>query len=163
MVSFIDDHREDYGVEPICRVLPIAPSTYHKHKAREADPSLLPARARHDAALQAEIERVWRENLCAYGTRKVWRQLLREGFFVGRCTVERLMRAMGIQGVVRGRKFKTTIADESAARPADLVKRNFQAILPCEGKLTMAPHRPDTAAPGEDPPRLAARSEHPGH
>ncbi len=132
MVAFIDDHREEYGVEPICKVLPIAPSTYHKHKAREADPDRLPARARHDAAIRVEIERVWRENLRAYGARKVWRQLLREGFFVARCTVERLMRDMGLKGVVRGRKFKTTIPDESAARPADLVDRDFHASRPNE-------------------------------
>jgi len=132
MVSFIDDHREDYGVEPICRLLPIAPSTYFAHKARQANPALLSARARRDAALKDEIRRVWKHNFQVYGVRKVWRQLNREGFPVARCTVERLMREMGLEGAVRGRKFKTTISDESAVRPADLVSREFVASRPNE-------------------------------
>ena len=102
MVAFIDDHREAYGVEPICEVVPIAPSTYREEKARQADPSRLPARAVRDATLREEIERVWKENRSVYGARKVWIQLKREGFNVARCTVERLMRQMGLQGVVRG-------------------------------------------------------------
>jgi len=130
MVSFIDAQREVYGVEPICRVLPIAPSTYHEEKARERDPGRLPARARRDAVLRAEIRRVWEENKSVYGPRKVWRQLRREGITVARCTVERLMRAMGLQGAIRGRQFKTTIADDSTARPADLVQRQFTATRP---------------------------------
>ncbi len=130
MVSFIDDHRESYGVEPICAVLPIAPSTYYEQKARQADPSRLPARARRDAALREEIERVWRENHRVYGAHKVWRQLRREDFKVARCTVERLMRQLGLRGAVRGRKPRTTIPDEAAARPADLVERNFTAEQP---------------------------------
>jgi transposase InsO family protein len=131
MVEFIDDSREEYGVEPICRVLPIAPSIYHEQKARQAGTSRLPARAIRDAALREEIERVWKENRSVYGARKVWLQLQREGFSVARCTVERLMRAMGLHGVVRGRSYKTTtIVDEAAQRPADLVQRNFTADRP---------------------------------
>ncbi len=130
MVAFIDDHRGQYGVEPICAVLPIAPSTYYQHKAREADPERLPDRARRDADLREQIDRVWKKNLAVYGARKVWRQLGREGNAVARCTVERLMRRMGLQGAVRGRKFKTTIPDESAYRPPDLVKREFTATRP---------------------------------
>jgi putative transposase len=130
MVSFIDDHREVYGVEPICAELPIAPSTYYDHKARQADPSLLSERARRDAVLGEEIQRVWRENRQVYGARKVWRQLNREGIGVARCTVERLMRRMGLVGAVRGRKPRTTIPDETAQQPADLVERDFTASHP---------------------------------
>jgi len=130
MTTFIDDHRGAYGVEPIFAVLPIAPSTYYEQRARQADPSRLPRRARRDAALMVEIERVWNENRQVYGARKVWRQLHREGFPAARCTVERLMRHMGLQGVMRGKKIRTTIADEVAARPADLVERDFTARHP---------------------------------
>ncbi|MCK4599769.1 IS3 family transposase, partial [Candidatus Bipolaricaulota bacterium] len=130
MTSFVDEHREAYGVEPICAVLPIAPSTYHEQKARQADPSRLPERARRDAVLCEEIERVWRGNRGVYGARKVWRQLQREGIEVARCTVERLMRRLGLAGAVRGRKPRTTIPDEVAARPADLVQRDFTATRP---------------------------------
>ena len=96
MVSFIDEHRDEHGVEPICAQLPIAPSTYHEQKVRAADPSRLPARAVRDAALREHVERVWKENFGVYGVRKVWRQLLREGVEVARCTVARLMRQMGV-------------------------------------------------------------------
>jgi transposase InsO family protein len=131
MVAFIDDHREAYGVEPICRVLPIAPSTYYEQKARQADPIRRPGRLVRDVGLREEIERVWKENRSVYGARKVWLQLKREGFCVARCTVERLMRQMSLQGVVRGRAYKTTtIVDEAAQRPADLVERNFTADRP---------------------------------
>jgi putative transposase len=130
MVSFIDEHRNEHGVEPICRELPIAPSTYYEQKAREVDSSRLPARAVRDAKLREEIERVWKENFGAYGARKVWRQLVREKNDVARCTVERLMRKMGLQGIVRGRKRKTTFPDEAAPRPADLVERQFTAERP---------------------------------
>ena len=120
MVTFIDDHRDEYGVEPICSVLPIAPSTYHEQKAREADPSRLPNRVVRDRVLCEEIERVWKENQSVYGARKVWVQLKREGFTVARCTVARLMRQMGLRGVVRGKSYKTTtIVDEAAQRPRD--------------------------------------------
>jgi len=130
MVSFIDDHRASYGVEPICAALPIAPSTYYEQKARQADPERLPPRTRRDAQLQPEICRVWDENFEVYGARKVWRQLNREGIPVARCTVERLMRASGLSGAVRGRKFKTTIADDTTVRPSDLVCREFSALRP---------------------------------
>ena len=130
MVSFLDEHRPEYGVEPICAVLPIAPSTYYEQKARQADPDRLPPRVRGDTILREEIRRVWKENFQVYGARKVWRQLNREGIPVARCTVERLMGHMGLQGAVRGRKFKTTIPDESAHRPADLVSRDFTADRP---------------------------------
>jgi putative transposase len=131
MVSFIDEHRQEYGVEPICRQLPIAPSRYYEQKAREADPSRLPKRAIRDAALRDEIERVWKEHFGVYGARKVWRQLQREGGTVARCTVERLMRQMGLEGAVRGRRYqKTTIVDEAAERPMDLVQRDFSADRP---------------------------------
>jgi putative transposase len=131
MVAFIDDHREAYGVELICSVLPIAPSTYYEQKARQVDPSRLPERLVRDVELREEIERVWKENRSVYGARKVWLQMKREGFDVARCTVERLMRKMGLHGVVRGRRYKTTtIVDEAAQRPADLVQRNFTADRP---------------------------------
>ena len=130
MVSFIDAHRDAYGVEPICTQLPIAPSTYYEHKAREADPERLPPRVRRDKELSDEIQRVWDENFQVYGARKVWRQLNREQFAVARCTVERLMRALGLQGVVRGRSCRTTVSDNAADRPPDLVKRQFTATCP---------------------------------
>jgi len=130
MVAFVDEQRDEYGVEPICDVLPIAPSTYYEQKARVADPGRLPPRARRDAVLREEIHRVWRANFEVYGARKVWRQLKREGRDVARCTVERLMRGMGLQGAVRGKRWKTTITDDGAVRPADLVERNFSASRP---------------------------------
>jgi putative transposase len=130
MVSFIDDHQGSYGVEPICTVLPIAPSTYYEYKARLADPTRLPERARRDVFLRQEIRRVWKENREVYGARKVWRQLHREGIEAARCTVERLMREMRLWGVVRGRKPRTTIPDKASSRPADLVERKFTADGP---------------------------------
>ena len=130
MVSFIDEHRDDYGVEPICAQLPIAPSTYYEHKAREADPERLPPRVQRDRELSDEIQRVWDENFQVYGARKVWRQLNREQFTVARCTVERLMRVLGLQGAVRGHSCRTTVSDDTAVRPADLVQRQFTAMRP---------------------------------
>jgi putative transposase len=130
MVAFIDDHREAYGVESICAVLPIAPSTYYAHKAREADPSRRPARLRRDESLRGDIQRVWETNRRVYGVRKVWRQMNREGIPVARCTVARLMGEMGLQGVVRGRRFRTTMPAELADRPLDLVERDFTAERP---------------------------------
>jgi len=131
MVGFIDDHRDHFGVEPICAVLPIAPSTYFLHKAQQQDAAKRSARARRDDELRAAIQRVWDDNQQVYGPRKVWRQLRREGVRVARCTVERLMREMGLRGVVRGRAWKiTTQADPAAARPADLVDREFAATRP---------------------------------
>jgi len=130
MTTFVDEHRERYGVEPICAMLPIAPSTYYEQKARQADPSRLPKRTQRDAVLCEEIDRVWHENRGVYGARKVWKQLRREDIPVARCTVERLMRKLELRGVVRGRKPKTTIPDEATTRPADLVKRDFTATRP---------------------------------
>ena len=127
MIAFIDDHRGAHGVEPICKVLPIAPSTYHAHVAKRRDPARLSARARQDAALKIEIRRVFDENFRVYGVRKVWRQLKREGFDVARCTVSRLMRDMGLQGVIRGKSVKTTISDKAAPCPLDHVNRQFKA------------------------------------
>src|SRR5690554_3691542 len=130
MVSFIDAEREEYGVESICAVLPIAPSTYHQHKRRERDPNLLSARAQRDLVLRKEIRRVWEASRGRYGIRKVWRQLHREQIVVARCTVARLMREMELAGVVRGRKCRTTTPDETGTKPLDLVQRNFRATRP---------------------------------
>jgi transposase InsO family protein len=132
MVSFIDENRESYGVEPICDVLPIAPSTYYGHKGWERNPESRSPRARRDEQLHVEIRRVWDQNFQLYGVRKVWRQLNREGIGVARCTVARLMGDMGLRGAVRGRRFKTTVADEVADRPLDLVERDFRATRPNE-------------------------------
>jgi len=130
MASFIDEHRAQYGVEPICKQLPIAPSVYYEFKARQADPERCSARSRRDAVLAGQIRRVHESNFRVYGARKVWRQLRREKVTVARCTVERLMRSLGLQGVVRGKRCRTTIADERAQRPADLVNRDFKAQRP---------------------------------
>jgi transposase InsO family protein len=130
MVAFIDAHRAEYGVEPICAELPIAPSTYYAHKAWQADPRQLPPRVVRDAALGTAIRRVRDENFQVYGARKVWKQLRREGRPVARCTVERLMRQQGLQGVVRGRRCRTTIPTELADRPLDRVQRQFTASGP---------------------------------
>ena len=130
MASFIDEHRAQYGVEPICEQLPIAPSVYYEFKARQAHPERCSARSRRDAVLAGQIRRVHESNFRVYGARKVWRQLRRENVAVARCTVERLMRSLGLQGVVRGRRCRTTIADERTQRPADLVNRDFKAQRP---------------------------------
>src|SRR5512143_2467407 len=130
MVSFLDDHQSTYGVEPICVQLPIAASTYYAYKARQANPARLPPRARRDLELSKEIRRVYEENFQVYGARKVWRQLGREGIRVARCTVERLMRLLGLVGAVRGKKGRTTVADGRADRPPDRVNRQFNADWP---------------------------------
>lgn len=130
MTAFVDEHRAAYGVEPICAELPIAPSTYYEQMARQDDPSRLPERVRRDVVLCDEIERIWDESRRLYGARKVWRQLHREDIEVARCTVERLMRRLGLVGVIRGQKPQTTISDEAAAHPADLVQRDFTATRP---------------------------------
>jgi len=130
MIAFIDDHRTSHGVEPICRELPIAPSTYHAEIARRVDPLSAPPRVRRDVALRGEVRRVWEANFGVYGVRKVWRQLGREGVSVARCTVARLMRQMGLQGIVRGRSVRTTISDKAAPCPLDRVNRNFKAPAP---------------------------------
>jgi putative transposase len=125
MIAYIDQHKHRYGVEPICRVLPIAPSTYYQVKRRSSS-----ARAVRDSQLKAEISRVHAEHFGVYGARKVWRQLHREGIAVARCTVERLMRGLHLEGVRRGKPHKTTTPDVAAARPADLVGRDFSATRP---------------------------------
>ena len=130
MIAFIDDHRQAHGVEPICRVLPIALSTYHAPVAKRVDPSRLSARDRRDAALKEEIRRVFDSNFRVYGVRKVWRQLQREGFDVARCTVARLMRAMGLEGIIRGKPIRTTVSDKAAPCPLDHVNRQFHAPAP---------------------------------
>jgi putative transposase len=131
MVRFIDDHRDTHGIESICAVVPIAPSTYFRHKARHTDPTRRSARMQRDDALRRAIQRIWDENQQVYGPRKVWRQLRRDGHRVARCTVERLMRDMGLRGAVRGRAWVlTTRSDEAADRPADLVDRHFAATRP---------------------------------
>lgn len=130
MVAFIDDHKVDYGVESICRQLPIAPSTFYEYKAREADEDRLSPRIKRDRKLCVDIQRVWKENYRVYGARKIWKQLNRETIRVARCTVERLMKQLGVQGVVRGRHCKTTISNPTADHPLDLVNRQFMATCP---------------------------------
>lgn len=130
MVEFIDEHRATFGVEPICGVLPIAPSTYYQHKANAAEPTKRSVRAQRDDVVRVAIRRVSDANQQVYGVRKVWRQLKREELRVPRCTVERLMRGLGLQGVVRGRRARTTIPEVAADRPQDLVQRDFSATRP---------------------------------
>ena len=130
MIAFIDDQRDAHGVEPICKVLPIAPSTYFDHVAKRANPEKLSVRAKRDAILQPEINRVFRENFRVYGVRKVWRQMKRERFDVARCTVARLMRMMGLEGAIRGKTVRTTFSDKAAPCPLDHVNRQFHAPRP---------------------------------
>jgi transposase InsO family protein len=127
---FIESHRDEYGVEPICKQLPIAPSSFYEHRSRELHPDLEPERKKRDKALIEEIKRVWKENFCVYGARKIWRQLNRESIKAARCTVQRLMKSIGIQGVVRGCRCKTTVGNPKADHPSDLVKRQFTATRP---------------------------------
>ena len=130
MISFIDDQRIVYGVESICRVLPIAPSTYYHQLACRADPTKLSRRHQRDVGLKPKIQKVWDDNWKVYGVRKTWRQLRREGVEVARCTVARLMAGMGLRGVVRGKSLKTTILDTSVPCPRDKVNRQFRALAP---------------------------------
>jgi putative transposase len=130
MITFIDDNRGSHGVEPICNVLPIAPSTYYRHVAQRRDPTRLSARAQRDAALKPEVARVFAENFAVYGVRKVWCQMLREGFANARCTVERLMRDMGLAGVIRGTPVRTTFSDKAAPCQMNHVNRQFHAPAP---------------------------------
>jgi transposase InsO family protein len=131
MVAFIDDHRDMFGVEPICRVLPIAPSTYFLHKVEHRDPTRRSTRAQDDQVLRATIRRIWLENHQVYGPRKVWRQMGRDGLRVARCRVRRLMREMGLVGATRGRAWTvTTQPSPTVDRPSDLVVRNFTATRP---------------------------------
>lgn len=130
MKAFVDDHRDTYGVEPICRVMQIAPSTYREHAARRRDPNCRPARAVRDDALTQQVRRVWEENFRVYGVRKVWHQLRREGLEVARCTVARLMKSMGLRGVIRGKQLRTTVSDPATPCPSDRVNRQFKADRP---------------------------------
>jgi transposase InsO family protein len=130
MNAFIDEHRARCGVEPICRALQVAPSAYRRHAARQRNPALLSARARRDAILLPQVQRVYDQNLRVYGADKVWRQLRREGTAVARCTVERVMRLCGLSGARRGKKVRTTVPDAKAACPLDRVKRHFKADRP---------------------------------
>lgn len=130
MIAFIDDHRGLYGVEPICKALPIAPSTYYAHVTKRADPEKLSARARRDMALEPEIVRVFKANFEVYGVKKIWHQMVRERFDIARCTVARLMRGMGLAGVIRGKSVKTTVQDKAVPCPLDHVNRNFKAPAP---------------------------------
>ena len=127
MTAMIDTHREEHGVEPICKALQVAPSTYYAAKAREQEPS---ARSVRDEVLTREIKRVHAKSRSLYGARKVWLQLHREGIDIARCTTERLMKKAGLEGVRRGKRRRTTIPEQAAARPEDLVKRNFKAHEP---------------------------------
>ena len=132
MIAFIDKHRGVHGVEPICKVLLIAPSTYHAHAARTADPSKAPARSRSDAELSVAIRRAWDADFQVYGVRKAWRRLRREGIDVARCTVVRLMRHMGLKGATRGRAVRTTISDRATPCPlaaAAVPTRNRESRL----------------------------------
>ena len=131
MIAFIDAHKDQHGIEPMCKQLPIAVSTYYAHKERESDPDKESNRSIRDRHLKPEIQRVWDENQQVYGVRKVWRQMKREGFVIARCTVERLMKHLGIQGVSRGgARCRTTISADSQDRPSDLVNRQFVAERP---------------------------------
>ncbi|WP_420836116.1 IS3 family transposase [Celeribacter indicus] len=130
MIAFIDDYRGELGVEPICKHLPIAPSTYYDHLAKRADPDLRSDRFKRDDELRPEIERVFDENYKVYGVRKVWRQMRREGFDVARCTIARLMKDLGLQGVIRGKPHKTTIPDKKQPCPMDKVNRQFRVPAP---------------------------------
>jgi putative transposase len=129
MVAFIDDHRERFGVEPICAVLPIAPSTYFRHKVEQRDPTRRSPRPQRDEVLRAIIRRIHAEHHSVYGPRKVWKQMGREGLREARCRIRRLMRDMGLVGAVRGRAWTTTTQPE-ADRPRDLVDRRFTATRP---------------------------------
>jgi putative transposase len=128
--DFIDQHRDTYGVEPICKVLQIAPSCYRRHAARQRDPALCSARAQRDVILAPHIQRVWEANMQVYGADKVWHQMRREGTAVARCTVERLMKRLGLRGVRRGKVVRTTVGDAKALCPLDRVNRQFKADRP---------------------------------
>ena len=130
MRDFIDEHRATHGVEPICKVLQMAPSGYRRYAAQQRDPDKRCDRAKRDDTLAPQIEQVWQANMQVYGADKVWRQLAREGTAVARCTVERLMRRQGLRGVRRGKVVRTTISDSKAPCPLDRVNRQFKADRP---------------------------------
>ncbi|MBU2755002.1 IS3 family transposase [Acidithiobacillus sp. CV18-3] len=127
VTAYIDQHRETYGVEPICEVLQVAPSAYRRRVARRRNPELRSRREQRDTLLLPEITRVWNANQQVYGVVKVWKQLQREGIQVARCTVERLMRRLGLQNVVRGKAVRTTVSNPLTPYPLDRVKRQFTA------------------------------------
>ena len=130
MKALVDAHRQYFGVEPICKTLQVAPSAYWREAARQRNPALCPPRQQRDAALMPEIQRVWQGNFSVYGADKVWRQLKREDVAVARCTVERLMRQLGLRGAIRGKGVRTTVPDPKAACPLDRVNRQFRAQRP---------------------------------
>jgi transposase InsO family protein len=130
VIAFVDAHRDDLGVEPICRALQIAPSGYRRHAARQRNPALLPARAKRDAELVPQIQAAWDSNRQVYGARKVWKQLRRQNVAVARCTVARLMHRLGLRGVMRGKAVRTTVPDAKAPCPLDRVNRQFKAERP---------------------------------
>ena len=132
MTAFVDEHRARFGVEPICKALQVAPSAYWREEARRRDSALCPPRRQRDAQLMPEIDRVWKANMRVYGADKVWKQLNREHIEVARCTVERLMRRLGLRGVVRGKRVRTTVPDAKAACPLDRVNREFRAERPTQ-------------------------------
>lgn len=129
-MAFIDANREELGIEPICRELAIAPSSYHEHAARLANPDKHSSRARRDDVIRQQIRGVHDASFGLYGSRKVWHQLRREGTKVAKCTVERLMRAMGLAGVRRGKTTVTTVSNPKAACPLDKVNRDFRVSRP---------------------------------
>jgi transposase InsO family protein len=129
-MQFVDEHRQRFGVEPICKALQVAPSAYWREAARRRQPALCPPRCQRDVQLMPEIERVWNANLRVYGADKVWRQLRREQIAVARCTVERLMRRQGLRGAMRGKSVRTTVPDAKAPCPRDRVNREFRAERP---------------------------------
>lgn len=132
MIAFIQDHRDQHGVEPMCRVLQIAPSTFYEHQAIARDPDRASDRAKRDTELRPELLRVWQDNRSVYGARKLWHAMKREQFDIARCTVERLMRDIGIEGVRRGKKVKTTYGQPADQCPLDKVNRQFRASMPNE-------------------------------
>jgi putative transposase len=130
VIAFVDQHRQQHGVEPLCRALQIAPSGYRKHAARKRNPALLPPRAKRDGVLTPQVQQAWDSNRQVYGAVKVWRQLRRQQVLVARCTVERLMRRLGLRGVMRGKAVRTTVPDAKAPCPLDRVNRQFKAERP---------------------------------
>jgi hypothetical protein len=128
--AYSDQHRDIYGVEPICKVLQIAPSCYRRHAAQLGDPALRCERAKQDDELIPHVQRVWHANMQVYGADKVWKQLNRKGVAVPRCSVERLMRQLGLGVVRRGRVVRTTVSNANAPCPLDRVNRHFKAKWP---------------------------------
>jgi len=147
MKTFIDEHRDVYGVEPICKILPIAPSTYYLHAGRQANPALRAARAQRDEVLRLQIRRIWEENFQTYRARKVLHQLQREGFSLARCTLERLMRQLGLKGIMLGKTVKTTLSNPNVVCPLDrsrqstVQRRAPECVVGCRFHLCENPAR----------------------